>query len=116
MHDIFSEKIFKITRPNFYDAKNFRTEEDKPYSSYEYGNIQTHGHTKLTVLAKSAEFGKGYLNIFFFFYKRQFGDCLRKNYNNNSSIIAKIHEKIKVTIKLPSAFFRGHFKIHAHLI
>lgn len=67
MHDIFSEKIFKITRPNFYDAKNFRTEEDKPYSSYEYGNIQTHGHTKLTVLAKSAEFGKGYLNIFFFF-------------------------------------------------
>lgn len=66
MYDIFSEKIFKITRPNFYDAKNFRTEEDKPHRTYEYKDIQTHGHTKLTVLAKSAEFGKGYLNIFFF--------------------------------------------------
>lgn len=115
MYDIFSEKIFKITRPNFYDAKNFRTEEDKPHRTYEYKDIQTHGHTKLTVLAKSAEFGKGYLNIFFF-YKRRFGDCLRKNYNNNSSIIVKIKEKIKITIKLSSAFFRGHFKIHVHLI
>lgn len=39
MYDIFLEKIFKIIRFNFYDVKNFRTEEDKLYSSYEYGNI-----------------------------------------------------------------------------
>lgn len=60
MYDIFfSEKILKITRPNFYDAENFSKEEGKPQSTFTYMEIPTVGMTKLVALGKSAEFGKG---------------------------------------------------------